>query len=725
LLVAAAAMTTAQPGATLTAQTANPSTQKRLEFTDLSYVGGFRLPAAPANGDSFSIGGKQLTYNPANNSLFVGSRAGRIAEVSIPSPVQTTNPEAMTHATYLQGFFDPTEGRLGEVASGGVNLDSLLVYNNRLYGTASIFYDAVNAQRVSHYSRSLDLDEPSFSGWSSVWQAEKTGFVSGSMSVIPTEWRDALGGPAATGQCCLPIVGRTSWGPSAFAFNPSHIAGAAAAPAMPLLYYTGEHPTLGIWNASSEVYGSTTFMGGMAIIAGTRTALYFGRNGLGENCYGTGTSDQSLHGLTLSTGEHFCYDPTSTDKGPHAYPYRYQIWAYDLNDFAAVKAGSKQPWDVTPYGVWPLELPTLEPTMRLGGVGYDAANQLLYLSQLFADKDNREYRPVIHVLHLNAAPTSLSGGGTPSGDTQNPPPGGGTSTVVSAISLAVDRSSPQVAGTAVTFSVSAVGGTVAHEYKWLVDAGSGFVPVTGWSAADAFTWTPATPNAQYRVAAWARSTGSTRDEPEAAVSTPFTIIAPPPEAVQSVTLAANKVAPQIAGTPITFTAIAQGGSNPVQYKWLLYNGSPTLAPLTGWTTNNTFTWTPAAANSFYAVRVLARANGFTTDEAQAEAQMPFAIAAPPPLSKVTLTTNKPAPQAPGTTIIATATVTGGATPHTFKWLIHDGISWKQVTDWTTSNTYAWTPTKVNPGHFIGVWVRSAGNTNDVAEKTMSLAFPIK
>ena len=342
-LFAFAAIVLVWSNAPISAQSTTPSTQPRLAFTDFTYVGGFRLPADSSNGDSYSFGGRQLTYNPVNNSLFVGSRIGRVAEISIPTPVNTNNPAAMPFATFLQPLTDPTEGHLSQIATDGVNLDGLMVYNNRLYGTASIFYDANNTQRVSHYSRSLQLNESSFSGWSQVWETGKSGFVSGMMSIIPAEWRATLGGPAATGQCCIPIVMRTSWGPAAFAFNPAQV-GQAIVPAAPLLYYPSEHPTLGPWDGANPTYGATIQMGGMAIIAGTRTALYFGRNGTGPNCYGNGTADQSLAGTIGPDGAHWCYDPTTSDKGSHAYPYRYQIWAYDLNDFAAVKAGQKQPW---------------------------------------------------------------------------------------------------------------------------------------------------------------------------------------------------------------------------------------------------------------------------------------------------------------------------------------------------------------------------------------------
>lgn len=735
-LFASAAIVIAWSSAPLLAQSTSPSTQPRLAFADFSYVGGFRLPAESSNGDSFSFGGRQLTYNPVNNSLFVGSREGRIAEVSIPTPVSSNNPTAMPFASFLQPLTDPTEGHLGEIASLGVNLDGLMVYNNRLYGSASIFYDANGTQRVSHYSRSLNLAERSFSGWSSVWDATKTGFVSGMMSLIPVEWRSILGGPAATGQCCIPIVMRTSWGPAAFAFNPDQI-GQATVPASPLLYYPNDHPTLGIWEATNPTYGATIQMGGMAIIAGTRTALYLGRNGVGPYCYGNGTADKSLDGTVGPDGAHWCYDPTSSDKGQHAYPYHYQIWAYDLNDFAAVKAGTKQPWEVVPYGVWPFELPTPEASVRMGGIGYDAANQLLYVSQLYADRDGYSYRPVIHVLRVNATPgtndsslTQPSGDQTTTAPTTSTTPPANSSTVVSAITLAVNRVAPQMPGTAITFTAFAVGGVEPQEYKWLIDDGTGFKAVTGWSVVDSFTWTPATANARYRVGVWARSNGNTADAPEASASTAFAIATPTPIPVNWVTIAANKTAPQAPGTAITWTATVSGGRN-VEYKWLLHDGG-SWAPITGWSSSNTFTWTPAIANPNYRIGIWVRSNGNTNDQGEVTSSNDFPIAATvttapvaPPLTGVTITTNKVAPQTAGTTIVATATVSGGAAPYTFRWLIHDGTQWNVVTGWTTSNTFSWTPTKADPNYRIGVWVRSAGNTNDAYEISNSLLFSIK
>jgi hypothetical protein len=380
--------------ATAAGVASDPTNLPLLQFSDIAYMGGFRLPAGSANGDDFSYGGTPMTFNPIADSLFVGTLSGTVAEVNIPTPVNGANITDLPFATYLQPFSDPTEGNRGTIGYGA-ELDGLLVSGGRLYGTGYIFYDADNAQRVSHYSHSLTLSEPSFGGFYTVGNATKTGFVSGYMATVPPEWQTLLGGPAITGQCCIPIVSRTSWGPAAFAWNPADLGAVTPSPATPLLYYTEDHATLGPWSGSDATYGATTQMGGVAIIAGTRTALFVGRNGVGPYCYGDGTGDLALAGTTG-----YCYDPASSDKSQHAYPYVYQMWAYDLNDFAAVKAGTKQPWEVVPYGVWPITLPTTEPRAMVGGVGYDAARQILYFSQLRADKDGYASRSLIQALKI-------------------------------------------------------------------------------------------------------------------------------------------------------------------------------------------------------------------------------------------------------------------------------------------------------------------------------------
>lgn len=716
-LVAAVAMIGAM-ASTTTAQTTEPSRLPLLTAADLDYLGGFRLPAESVNGDSFSIGGRAMTFNPVSNSLFVSTRAGRVAEVSIPHLVNSTDVHALLFAGFLQPFTDPTEGHLSQIASDGVAIDGLMVYGNRLYGTASIYYDANNTQRQSHYSRSLQLNQPSFSGWSQVWETGKAGFVSGFMALVPDAWQAQLGGPTVTGQCCIPIVSRTSWGPAAFAFNPASI-GQTAVAATPLLYYTGEHPTLGAWDGSNPTYGATIQMGGIAIIAGTRTALYVGRNGTGPNCYGNGTGNQSLHGTYGVDGAMWCYDPTSGDKGSHAYPYRYQIWAYDLNELAAVKEGRKQPWEVVPYGVWPFDLPTPEPSVRLGGVGYDAARQILYLSQMGADKDGYSYRPIIHAIQIDI-------------------PAVAPAATVHEVTITSDKAAPQQTNVTTTFSATVVDGVAPYQYKWFTHDGRSWTPSTDWTSSSQITWTPAIANPDYRVGVWVHGAGNAADAQEAEASVPFAIVEPAAAAspVHNVTIAANLTAPQLPGTTVIFSATPTGGAAPYQYKWWIYEDGWKLVG--AWTPSNTFAWTPGAANAGGRITVWARSAGNLNDQSEAQTAMDFVIAAPatatPPVAPVTpapsarvtavtIGANKIAPQPAGTSVTFNASPTGGAAPHQYKWWIYED-GWKPVGDWTSSSTFAWTPSAANAGGRITVWVRSAGSTQDEAESAAAMSFVI-
>jgi hypothetical protein len=374
----------------------DPTHLPRLRFEDLKYVGAFRLPAIEINGDSFSGGGGPLAYHPGRGSLYVGTRPGKVAEITVPPPVNSADVAALPFAEILQPFFDPTEGRMKEVGDEA-GLGGLLVYQKQLYGSGMIYYDANNTQRVSHFWRSLDLKASGTSPIQRVGEEGKSGFVAGYMALVPPEWQTRLGGPAITGQCCVAIISRTSWGPAAFAWNPADLTRGRAANAIPLVYYDSAHHTLGRHDASNPTFGGTTLVAGVALISGTRTALFIGSNGRGPFCYGNGTGDRSLADSIGPDGARYCYDPSSSDKGQHAYPYHYQMWAYDLTDWAAVRSGRKDPWEPEPYGVWTFELPTPEATTRISGVAYDSERRRLFIAQRLADRDGYAYRAVLHV----------------------------------------------------------------------------------------------------------------------------------------------------------------------------------------------------------------------------------------------------------------------------------------------------------------------------------------
>lgn len=378
-----------------------------LVSSDLTYLGAFRLPNFSNNG-TFSFGGAPIAFNPVSgNTLFVANGTGQVAEVTIPTPVNSGSIGALNFAAYVQPFADPTEGHLQDVANGAnpASLSGMMVAGGLLYLTATVYYDAdpPTQQTVSHARRPLTLASVGgFSGWKAIWSPTSqdiaagvplpgTGYASGDVAPVPPEWQSSLGGDVISSQWGRPIITRESYGPDAIVWNRSTF---GLVDGRRVQYYTSPHPTLGPWDGANTVWGGTAIAGGLVLIDGTSSALFFGRNGLGSFCYGDGTATNPP-----PTGE--CYDPTSTDKGQHAYPYVYQVWAYNINDWVAVKNGSKQPWEVVPYATWVLTFPIVDPSWKgLGGAGYDPVAKRLYVSQLRVDVDGFQYRPLIHAFQL-------------------------------------------------------------------------------------------------------------------------------------------------------------------------------------------------------------------------------------------------------------------------------------------------------------------------------------
>ena len=235
--------------------------------------------------------------------------------------------------------------------------------------------------------------------------SERAGYVSGYMTLVPQSWRAMLGGPALTGQSTIPIITRTSFGPAVSVFDPDDIGVKDPVPATALLYYPQAHPLMNAWDVQSEYFNGTTGIRGVVFPEGTRSVLFFGRQGTGPFCYGLGTADRALVGTTYRDGvTKWCSEPDAppegSSKGNHAYPYRYQVWAYDALDLAKVKAGELQPWEVRPYAMWPLTLPQAPSSNSfastyINGAAYDPARRRIFLTQ------DRGENPLVHVFTLS------------------------------------------------------------------------------------------------------------------------------------------------------------------------------------------------------------------------------------------------------------------------------------------------------------------------------------
>ena len=365
-------------------QAQSPTTQPLLGKESLVYEGAFRLPAG------FDGGGKPMAWNPWNSTLYIGGQGQQaIAEVNIPAIRNATSLTTLETATIRTPFRQPADIGLLQCSEAKLTGGVLPWLGNLIVSGYCYFESGVETRshwRVSGTTATGPVQVGSLGA----------GFVSGAMTPIPAEWQPLFGGPALTGQCCIPIISRTSAGPAASVFDPAQVGTTNPVPAVPVVGYPMGHWTLGTADSNNTPYNSTQYMGGLVFPPGTRSVLFFaGRKAMGQFCYGPGTDDQSLH-MTPYPGapqsEKWCYDPVNHDKGTHGYPYAHFVYAYDANDLVAVKNGTKERWSLIPQ-TWTFDVPMQYGQRVIDGVAYDPATKRIFLTAGNGDT----YKPLVHV----------------------------------------------------------------------------------------------------------------------------------------------------------------------------------------------------------------------------------------------------------------------------------------------------------------------------------------
>jgi hypothetical protein len=152
----------------------------------------------------------------------------------------------------------------------------------------------------------------------------------------------------------------------------------------------------------NPIWRQTSYPRGMCIPNGTRSLLFFGGHGEGPISYGTpGAANELTPGFKI-------YDPETSSKGYHSYPYTTKIWAYDLNDLIQVNNNIKTFDEIQPYAVWSVVLPGKDSYTAAGiqGVTYDPSNRRIYISQQVVDnyRSSGNYGSVIvHAYECNNA----------------------------------------------------------------------------------------------------------------------------------------------------------------------------------------------------------------------------------------------------------------------------------------------------------------------------------
>jgi hypothetical protein len=175
--------------------------------------------------------------------------------------------------------------------------------------------------------------------------------------------------------------------------------------------------------------------------------------------------------------------------------------------------------------------------------------------------------------------------------------------------------------------------------------------------------------------------------------------------VTSVALRSSVAPPQAVGATVDITATATGGEAPYEYVFAVYDGV-TWTVKQAWSPAAVFRWIPSVANANYRVVAKAR-SAWNKGGAERETIIDFAIK--PAVSAAALTPDLSSPRPDGTTIRWQASASGGQGPYQYRWAVFDGSVWTTVTDWTTSNTFDWTPWGPSDRYQVSVRVRSAWN----------------
>jgi hypothetical protein len=229
------------------------------------------------------------------------------------------------------------------------------------------------------------------------------GHTSGWISTVPQEWQNLLGGSMLTGQSSgIPIISRTSVGPSAFSFNPGNVLSDVSSGntiiTNKLLDFSLANPlhedlsnddlTNKAWTHLSRVtYG--------VIIPGTRTYFIIGYSGGHESgvCYKCTQDNGNWCGGYSS--------PIADDYSPY-------YWLWDVADMVKVKNGILKPWEVEPFDFGTLNIPF--ENNEIGGGSFDLLSGILYLSIQNGDNGQGTYArpPLITAFSFSNAALCVS-----------------------------------------------------------------------------------------------------------------------------------------------------------------------------------------------------------------------------------------------------------------------------------------------------------------------------
>jgi len=398
-----------------------PSTQQsastRIQPSDLTYLGAFRLPDGEAGSDvrNWWWGGYAMTYYPDGdptgpNDGYPGSIFGcghaweyQVSEISIPVPIisASKNINQLNTATTLQSFHDILD--VGDREMPRAGLEYLPKQGSQTSDKLYFCYGQhlIDGTDMTHGWCELNLSNPQIQkGWY-LDTSNSEYNTNDYMFEIPSNWAsvNTPGKLLATGR--FRDGGWSGQGPTVYAISP-WTQGNPPAPGTSLQYttllkYTSTNDP-DSWEESTNhtmdnYHNSDEWSGAVWLTSGNKSAVLFaGTKGTGDCWYGD------------SNGP--CYD-CEGERGWWSTGFVGQFIFYDPDDLAKVAAGTMEPWEPQPYATLNIDqyLYHIESTQQwyhLGAASFDRTRGYLYVFEPLVDDD----KPIVHVWKLASTSTT-------------------------------------------------------------------------------------------------------------------------------------------------------------------------------------------------------------------------------------------------------------------------------------------------------------------------------
>ena len=271
-------------------------------------------------------------------------------------------------------------------------------------------------------------------------------------------------------------------------------------------------------------------------------------------------------------------------------------------------------------------------------------------------------------------------------------------------SLTTDKVSPQYVESSINITAKVSGGIGTLQYRFRVGNPDGtYSIIKDYSTSNTATWKANYIGSKILYVDVKDSRGKIVTK-----SVNYTIKAKPLE-INSFTT--DKSSPQYKGSSIKMTASASGGEGTLQYRFRAGNPDGSYSVVKDYSTTNTVVWTANYSGSKILYVDVKDSKGSVVTKS-----INYSIKEKPVINS--FTTDKNSPQNLGTTIKLTANVSGGANlQYKFSVQGEDGNT-ITLKDYSSSNTYNWTPSKdgnqtlyVDVKDSLGVTLRKSINYN--------------